>query len=311
MNPIYVIGHKNPDNDAIMSAVIGAHFMNQFDPENTYVPVRLGEMPKESSEVLARYGFAEPELLTEITPVEGEAAQRIFLTDHNETTQMVDGWEHAEVVGVIDHHRIANLETPNPIWFINMPIGSSCSVLATLYKRMGYEITPELAGVMLSAIMTDTVIMKSPTCTETDRKLAVELGELCGEDPVAFGKWVFNARGAGDFTPEQMVSRDTKRFDMNGHAVLIGQYETVDKNAALMQSAEILAAMDAYLAREGAETFVMLVTDILEEGSQVFVAGDDSIARRGLEIEPSEQGVWMPGVLSRKKQVAAPLVAKA
>lgn len=309
MSKVYVVGHKNPDNDAIMSAVMFAQLAGALDKDNEYVACRQGGLPGETQALLQANGIAEPELLERIEASEPKC--KVILTDHNELAQTVDGIENAEVVAVIDHHRIADLSTAQPIYFVNMPWGSSCTVIARLFETTGVEMTKEQATCLLSAMMTDTVMLKSPTTTDVDREMAAKLGAMIGRDPVEFGAEVFRSRGADGFTPAQMVSRDIKRFEIGGKAVYIGQYETVNKQPVLEQSAELLEAMEQYRVANGGDTLVLLVTDIIEEGSQVFVCGDPAIAEKGLNFTASPQGVWMPGVLSRKKQVAAPLIEAA
>ena len=309
MSKVYVVGHKNPDNDAIMSAVMFAQLAGALDKDNEYVACRQGGLPGETQALLQANGIAEPELLERIEASEPKC--KVILTDHNELAQTVDGIENAEVVAVIDHHRIADLSTAQPIYFVNMPWGSSCTVIARLFETTGVEMTKEQATCLLAAMMTDTVMLKSPTTTDVDREMAAKLGAMIGRDPVEFGAEVFRSRGADGFTPAQMVSRDIKRFEIGGKAVYIGQYETVNKQPVLEQSAELLEAMEQYRVANGGDTLVLLVTDIIEEGSQVFVCGDPAIAEKGLNFTASPQGVWMPGVLSRKKQVAAPLIEAA
>ncbi len=308
MSKVLVFGHKNPDNDAIMSAVMFAQLANAIDGENNeYVACRLGGLPGESAALLAEVGMAEPELLEKIEP--SDEPQKVILTDHNELSQTVDGIENAEVVAVIDHHRIADITTAQPIAFVNLPWGSTCTVIAHLFEVTGTEMSDEQAKLLLAAMMTDTVMLKSPTTTAVDRAIAAELGERLGVDPVAFGAQVFRSRGADDFTPAQMVSRDIKRFDIGGKAVYIGQYETVNRQPVLEQASDLRAAMEEYRAANEGDTLVLLVTDIIDEGSQVFMCGETELAEKGLGIEACDEGVWMPGVLSRKKQVAAPLIA--
>ncbi len=309
MSKVLVFGHKNPDNDAVMSAVVLAQLANALDPANEYVACRLGGLPGESKALLEKHGVAEPQLLERIEAC--DERQKVVLTDHNELSQTVDGIENAEIVAVVDHHRIADVSTAQPIAFVNLPWGSSCTVIAKLFEATGTDMSDVQAALLLSAMMTDTVMLKSPTTTDVDRAVAAQLGERLGVDPVAYGAQVFKSRGADGFTPEQMVSRDIKRFEIGGKAVYIGQYETVNKEPVLEQSAELLEAMEAYRATNGGDTLVLLVTDIIEEGSQVFVCGDAEIAEKGLGIEALPGGVWMPGVLSRKKQVAAPLIEAA
>jgi manganese-dependent inorganic pyrophosphatase len=309
MSKVLVFGHKNPDNDAIMSAVLLSQLANAVDPANEYVACRLGGLPGESAALLAKHGIAEPQLVERIEPADEK--QKVILTDHNELGQTVDGIENAEIVAVVDHHRIADVSTAQPIAFINLPWGSTCTVIAKLFAAAGVELTDAQAELLLAAMMTDTVMLKSPTATDVDRAVAAQLGERLGVDPVAFGAAVFKSRGADGFTPAQMVSRDIKKFEIGGQAVYIGQYETVNKEPVLEQAAELRAAMEDYRLANGGDSLVLLVTDIIEEGSQVFVTGDVAVAEKGLGITVCDEGVWMPGVLSRKKQVAAPLIAAA
>ena len=309
MSKVLVFGHKNPDNDAIMSAVVFSRIAAALDPANEYVACRLGGMPGESAKLLEQFGIPEPQLLERIEPADEKC--KVVLTDHNELSQTVDGIENAQIVAVIDHHRIADVTTAQPIAFVNLPWGSSCTVIAKLFEVTGVELPDDLATLLLSAMMTDTVMLKSPTTTAVDQDVAEKLGARLGLDPVAFGAQVFRSRGADGFTPEQMVSRDIKRFEIGGKAVYIGQYETVNKEPVLEQAEALRAAMEAYRVANGGDTLVLLVTDIIEEGSQVFACGDVSVVERGLGIEASPEGVWMSGVLSRKKQVAAPLIAAA
>lgn len=309
MGTIYVVGHKNPDNDAIMSAVLYAQLANATDTDNEYVACRQGGLPGETRALLEQCGFEEPQLMTSVEATEPKT--RVWLTDHNEVSQSLEGIENAEVVGIVDHHRIADVSTAQPATFICLPWGSSCTVIARLFEIAGIEPSKEQATCLLSAMMTDTVMLKSPTTTDTDRRIADKLGKMIGRDPVEFGAEVFRSRGADGFTPAQMVSRDIKRFDIGGKAVYIGQYETVNKEPVLKQSAELREAMESYRKEHNGDTLVLLVTDIIEEGSQVFVSGDAAIAEKGLNFTATDEGTWMPGVLSRKKQVAAPLIAAA
>ena len=311
MSTVYVFGHKNPDNDAIMSAVMFSQLKSALDDGNTYVPCMLSQgMPKETELLLEKHGIERPMDLERIeAAAEGEAKQQVVLTDHNESSQSVDGLSNAEIAGVVDHHRIGDVTTANPVFFVALPWGSSCTVVAYLFEAYGVEMTDAQAECLLSAMMTDTVMLKSPTTTDVDRSFAAKLGERLGVDPVEFGRSVFKSRGAGDFTPAQMVERDIKCFEIAGQQIYIGQYETVDGAAALEQLDAIREAMETYRAEKGGDALVLLVTDILEEGSQVLMCGDSTIPCRGLGIEDKPEGVWMPGVLSRKKQVAAPLIA--
>ena len=307
MSTVYVFGHQNPDNDAIMSAAVLAQLLNQVGYEgNEYKACVLGALPAESAKLLAEAGIAEPERIKGV-----EAGQLVVLTDHNESSQSVEGLKDATVLGVVDHHRIGDFETAAPLHYIALPWGSSCTIVAKLFEVLGQELTDVQAKLLLSAMMTDTLMLKSPTTTDVDRAIAAKLGEQLGVDPVKFGMEVFLSRPSGSFTAAEMVGNDIKMFEVAGQKLLIGQYETVDKSRALGMIDEIREAMRAYQADKGAEGIVLCLTDIMEEGSQVLFEGETAVAQKGLGIADEHDGVWMPGVLSRKKQVAAPILAAA
>ena len=305
MSNVLVFGHLNPDNDAIMSAVVLSQLLNQVNYNgDTYEACCLGKLPAESAKLLAEVGVDEPRFIERV-----EEGQQVLLTDHNEAGQSVQGLEHAQIVGVVDHHRFGGFTTAGPLHIIALPWGSSCSIVAKLFDVLGQEISDTQAKLLLSAMMTDTLMLKSPTATAIDATIAQRLGEQLAVDPVKFGMEVFLSRPSGSFTPEQMVGNDIKLFEVGGGKLLIGQYETVDKSRALGMIPEIREAMRAYMTEKGADGIVLCLTDIMEEGSQVLLEGDTAIAQKGLASEDVPEGVWMPGVLSRKKQVAAPIMA--
>ncbi len=307
MATVLVFGHQNPDNDAIMSAVVLSQLLNQVEyAGNTYEACALGALPAESAKLLADAGVAQPRQIDSV-----EEGQLVLLTDHNESAQSVEGLKSATVFGVVDHHRIGDFETAGPLHYLAFPWGSSCTIVTKVAQMLGIELTDVQAKLLLSAMMTDTLMLKSPTTTDVDRAVAAQLGEQVGINPVTFGMEVFLTRPSGSFTAAEMVGNDIKMFESAGKKLLIGQYETVDKSRALGMIDEIREAMRAYAAEKGADGIVLCITDIMEEGSQVLLEGDTEFAQKGLSISDEHDGVWMPGVLSRKKQVAAPIIAAA
>ena len=238
--------------------------------------------------------------------------RRVILVDHNETRQAAPGIEEAAVVEIIDHHRIADVMTATPIQFLNMPVGSTATIITMEYRRLGVEIPREMAGVLLSAIMTDTVVLKSPTTTPIDHEQAALLGEILGEDPVEFGLQVFRARGNDEGMPiEDMVGSDAKEFTFGDDVVLIAQHETVDLPVVMAREAEIRAHLRDLRQAKGYGFVMFGVTDIFAEGTQLLVEGDGRIPARVFGhgcLEPG--GVWLPGVLSRKKQLVPRLMGE-
>lgn len=304
MAQIYVVGHKNPDNDSIMAAYTYANLKNMTDADNEYIPVRLGELPAESAMIFEEYGIDAPALIEQVS--EGDV---LVLVDHNEMGQAVDGIEDAEVAEIIDHHRIADVSTSAPITFINLPWGSTTSIITKLYEYFGIAPDKQIAACLLSAILTDTVILKSPTATEVDAKHVEKLAQILGVDPVEFGMKIFKSRGGDDdVSIEDICSRDSKEFNFGGKKCWIAQYETVDLEGLRGRTDDIAAQVAKIQEEGGYDAALMLLTDIIVEGSDFIAAGDTDFIADAFEISFADGPVWMPGVLSRKKQVAAKLI---
>lgn len=317
---ILVVGHRNPDNDSISAAVGYAYLKNALaarDGEASaaeYVPARLGPLPVESAWMLERNNIPEPVLIDNVNPVEvdgEEVKQQVILVDHNEIAQAAPGIENAEVLEIIDHHRIADISTANPILFLNLPVGSTATIVTLQFRQTGIELPDSIAMVLLSAILTDTVIMKSPTCTPVDVEQVNFLAGKLGLSAVDFGMEIFRTRGGERTMPiAKLVEADSKEFKVNDDVtVLIAQRETVDLPTVMGREAEIREHMKKLVEDNGYEFALLMATDILAEGSQFIVEGDVSRVNRVFDIECCEGGNWMPGVLSRKKQVAAPILA--
>ena len=237
-----------------------------------------------------------------------QTRRRVILVDHNERSQAVNGIDEAEVMEIIDHHRIGDISTANPIRFLNYPLGSSATIVTMQFREYGVTIPKGIAAVLLSAIMTDTVILKSPTTTDIDRIQADYLADIIGEDATEFGLKVFQCRGADAELPvETLVSSDSKEFQVGDDTILIAQHETVTLQAVLNREAEIREYMSDIRERHNYDFVLLLVTDIFAEGSQFIVEGDHHKVDRIFGID-SSKSVWMPGILSRKKQVAARLL---
>ena len=447
MQPILVLGHKNPDNDSICSAIAYAYLKNELAKRSTaegeerpvYVPARLGPLPQETVRILEEVGIEAPRVVANLyarvsdvmTPnpysvdrdatlltagrmlrhhnvralvvTDGDGAycglittrmiaeryiastdaldegasefavasnliasldqkvhelceaevltlsaddkldeaiedlmatplreavviddegfpigivtrsdvatrprRKVILVDHNERRQAANGIEQADVVEIIDHHRIADVSTADPIRFINLPVGSSATIVTQEFQRHNVFIPTDIAEVLLSAIMTDTVILKSPTTTPTDRRIAKFLAGILETDVTQFGMKVFSYRGGDDDMPmEKLVGADAKEFSLGDETVLIAQHETVNLDAVMAREKEIRAYMEARMKEGGYTMVLLLVTDIIAEGSQFIAVGDLRLVNRAFGIQcTGEGGTWMPGILSRKKQVA-------
>lgn len=233
--------------------------------------------------------------------------RKVVLVDHNETRQAATGIEEAEVVEIIDHHRIADVMTANPITFLNLPVGSTATIVTMEFRKYNVEIPEGIARVLLSAIMTDTVVLKSPTTTDIDREQANFLAKIIGCEAKDFGLQVFKYRGGEEDLPvDKLVGADAKEFQLGEATVLIAQHETVSLNDVLSREEEIREHMRALLKANNYEFVLFMITDIMAEGSQFLCEGNRRILDRVFGIKcTGSGGTWMPGVLSRKKQVAA------
>ncbi|ALO43446.1 manganese-dependent inorganic pyrophosphatase [Pseudoalteromonas phenolica] len=299
---MYVVGHKIPDSDSICGAIALAYLKNQIG--EAAIATRLGDVSPETQFILDTFGFEAPELKMSY------AGEEVYIVDHTEKTQAPDDIDEATVVGVVDHHKLGDLTTSTPLECWIRPVGCSNTIIKMMYDFYGVEIPKNIAGLMLGAILSDTVIFKSPTCTTADIKCVEVLAEIAGiEDYKAFGMEMFKVKSAVEGTPARdLVMRDFKDFNMSGNLVGIGQLEVID----LAVFDDIKADLEADIAKlkeeGGRHSVFLLLTDIMKEGSQMLIASDDEgIVERAYGVAPEQSRVWLDGVLSRKKQVVPPL----
>ncbi len=235
--------------------------------------------------------------------------RKVILLDHNEASQSALGIEEAAVVEIVDHHRVGDIQTTSPIMFLNMPVGSTATIVAERYRELGVTPPEAMAGVLLSAVLTDTVLLKSPTTTDVDRAVAQRLAGQLGLDAIEFGLEMFRARAAqAGFSAADAVSRDLKEYRSGDLAIGVAQVETVDADEYRDRADELASALEQFRVSRGLDLAMLLVTDVVKEGSEVFAAGKVRIAERSLGIDLSAGSAWMDGVLSRKKQVASRLL---
>ncbi len=299
MSKVFVIGHKSPDTDSIAAAISYSYLKQQQGVEA--VAARAGELNKESQYALDYFKVEAPELLTSVEP-----GTQLILVDHNESKQCVDGAKEAEVLELIDHHRVGDFETANPIFILVRPVGCVNTVIWGLYKAAGIQPTKEVAGMMLSAIISDTVLFRSPTTTEEDKTAVVELAAIAGVDYEAYGMDMLKA-GAdiSDYPAEKLAGNDTKEFEANGKVFSCGQISVMDLAPINAKKAEIMAALEAAKAAKGYEASYLMVTDILAEDTYLwFTAGAEEAAEKAFDKKSEDGYVYLPKVMSRKKQVA-------
>lgn len=235
--------------------------------------------------------------------------RRVVLVDHNEASQSAAGIEDASVIEIVDHHRVGDIQTPGPIMFLNLPVGSTATIVATRYQMLGVDVPESVAGILLAALLTDTVLLKSPTTTQLDRDTAARLASITGLDITEFGMELFRSRSAGEvFSAEKIVRADLKEYRVGDVFAAITQYEAVELAPVMDHADGLRAAMETLRGQRGYDLVVLMATDIVREGSEVFAVGKVRLAERALGVSLADGHAWMPGVLSRKKQIAARLV---
>lgn len=299
MGKTLIFGHKNPDTDSICSAIVYADLKTKLGAD--VEPVRLGEISSETQFVLDTFKVDAPRLVETVA----NEANEVILVDHNERQQSANDIDKVQVVEVIDHHRIANFETSNPLYYRAEPVGCTTTILKKLYKEHGVEISKTMAGLMLSAIISDTLLLKSPTCTEQDVAAAHELAEIAGVDLNAYGLDMLKA-GADLSTKSiaQLISLDLKEFQMGSYKVEIAQVNAVDVNDVLARKAELEEALSAIISDKGLDLFLFVVTDILNNDSIGLALGRASNAvEKAYNVSLVDNQAVLKGVVSRKKQI--------
>ena len=290
---LFVFGHKSPDTDSICSAISLAYLKNKLGVEaKAYA---LEEPRKEAKFVLDYFKVESPEVL----PAGAIKGQDVALVDHNEVAQTADDIAEANLVEVIDHHKIGCLSTDLPISVRIMPVGCTCTIIYNLFKENNVEIPYEIAGLLLSAILSDTLIFKSPTTTELDKEAALALAEIAKVDYEKYGMEMFKAGTSLEgFSIEEIVNMDFKEFDMSGKRVGIGQVMTLDIDSIFAKKDEFLSHINS----TDYDMLVLAITDIIKEGSYLIYKAEDKIIAEAFSVDAS-QGVFAEGVVSRKKQL--------
>ena len=298
MEEIKIFGHKNPDTDTIMSSLILEGLEKTLGVYNAKA-YRLGNINKETKFALDYFGVKEPELLEKV-----DENTSVMLVDHNEFSQSVDGIEKAKIIRVVDHHKIANFETHEPLFYLAMPVGCTATILKDMFKVSGIKMDKITAGLMLSSIISDTLLLKSPTCTKKDVEAANELAEIAGVDLNTYGLAMLKAgTDLSDFTPEELINIDSKPFTTNGLKYQVAQVNTACIDDVLKDKEKIENAIDTFMKDNNIELFVLLITDIIENNSQIIVLGKQEIAEKAFNVKIENNTAFLKGVVSRKKQV--------
>ncbi len=297
-NEVLVFGHKNPDTDSICSSIIHA----MLDKKNGWETkaVRLGKINKETQYVLDYLGIEPPELIEKV-----EEGQEVILVDHNEFNQSIEGIEQAKIIGVTDHHKIANFETSEPLYYIAKPYGCTATILFEEYKQWGHTIDKKEAVLMASAIISDTLLLKSPTTTEHDKKALEELVKIAEIDVNEYGLEMLKAgTNLDEFSVEELINLDAKKFEKGDISFVIAQVNTISIEDVLKREKEIKEVISKTIKEKGLSLFVFAITDILNSNSEIIALGEKvEVIRAAFGKALENDKAFLEGIVSRKKQL--------
>ena len=304
MSKILVFGHQNPDTDAIGSSYAFAELsrLRGLDAE----VVALGEVNEETVFALDYFGVTAPRV---VTSAKSEGVDTVILTDHNEFQQSISDIRDVTIMGVVDHHRVANFETEAPLFMTLEPVGSASSIVYRQFKSEGRELSKATAGLLLSGLISDTLLLKSPTTHPTDFKVAEELAEIAGVNLETYGLALLKAgTNLATKSAVELIDIDAKTFELNGNAVRVAQVNTVDIAEVLERQDEIESAINAAITANGYSDFVFMITDIVNSNSEILALGQNiGKIEVAFDFELKNNHAFLAGAVSRKKQVVPQL----
>ena len=302
---VYVFGHKNPDTDSICSSLVEGI----LDKKNNWECVearRLGNINKETQYVLDYLGIEPPELLEKV-----DEGQEVLLVDHNDFAESVEGIEKAKILSVTDHHKIGNFRTIEPLYYTAKPYGCTCTILYEEFKKFGHAIEKKEAVLMLSAIISDTLLLKSPTTTEHDKTALEELSKIADIDVNTYGIEMLKAgTNLNDFSEKELINLDAKLKITDNFKYCVAQVNTVSIGDVLRREEKLENEISRAIKENGLDMFVLLITDILNSNSEAIVMGNRSdVAEKAFGKKLENNKMFLDGVVSRKKQVV-PFIEK-
>lgn len=305
MKKTLIFGHKSPDTDTITSAIVYADLKRSLGVDAE--AVRLGEVNKETAYALEYAKVEAPRLIDRV----GDDVEEVILVDHNEFQQSVDNIANVKIAEVIDHHRIANFETSEPLYFRAEAVGCTATILNKLFKENNVEVSKTNAILMLSAIVSDSLLFKSPTCTDEDVAAARELEAIAGINVEEYGLEMLKAgTDLSDKTIAELLTMDAKEFTMGDAKVVIAQVNSVDLDSVYQRQDEFELEINKVIEALGLDLFLLVITDIVNSNSDVLAIGEaSSNVEKAFQVELAKNRALLSGVVSRKKQIAPPLSA--
>ena len=275
------------------------------------VSFHLNDRVDDVKEVVLKYRHPSYPILDEENKVVGiltryhllrPRRKRVVLVDHNEASQSVKGLDQAEILEIIDHHRLADIQTSGPIYVRNEPVGSTNTIIASMFQDRGLMPPADLAGLMASAIISDTVMFKSPTCTPRDIRTAERMARIANVSLEELGREMFSA-SVDHKSVEEVLFTDYKEFHIAGHGFAVAQLTCVDSTGVLNRKEQFLRVMRHHARSKDFDLMLLMLTDVFKEGTLILYAGDDEAIRQAFNAEPKDNAVFLPRIMSRKKQV--------
>ena len=299
MGATLIFGHRNPDTDSICSAIAYADLKTKLGTD--VEAVRLGSVSAETQFALNAFQTSAPRLVESVAA----EASHVILVDHNERQQSATDIDDVTISEVIDHHRIANFETAGPLYYRAEPVGCTSTIVFKMFKEAGVDVSARIGGLMLSAIISDTLLLKSPTCTAQDIAAANELAAVAGVDLQTYGLELLKA-GASlrDRSIAQLIATDSKEFPMGGAKVEIAQVTAIDVDDVLSRQDELESALRDVIAAKGLDLFLFVITDILNNDSVAVALGSRaSVVEKAYGVTLEGNRALLKGVVSRKLQI--------
>lgn len=304
MSKVFVFGHQNPDSDAIGSSYGYAYLKRQLGVDAE--AVALGTPNEETAFVLDYFSVDAPRV---VESAQSEGVNRVILTDHNEFQQSISDIKEVDVIEVVDHHRVANFETANPLMMRLEPVGSASSIVYRMFKENNVQVPKDVAGLLLSGLISDTLLLKSPTTHASDPAVAAELAEIAGVNLEEYGLAMLKAgTNLSSKSAEELIDIDAKTFELNGNQVRVAQVNTVDIADVLSRQEEIKEAITDSINSNGYSDFVLMITDILNSNSEILTLGSNTDkVENAFDFVLENNHAFLEGAVSRKKQVVPQL----